>query len=126
LGAENPGASVGTTKPRIPLGSSPVWAHTTATSATEPLVIHILVPLSTQTSPPRRARVRIPAGVDPQSGPVVPEHAPSSPAAIPRSQACFCSSLPSFQSAYMASEPCTDTILRTPESPASSSRQARP
>ena len=51
-----PGVSVGTTKPRTP---SSVCAHTTATSAIPPLVIHIFVPLRTQSSPSRRARVRM-------------------------------------------------------------------
>ncbi|CAM5255387.1 hypothetical protein SFUMM280S_06892 [Streptomyces fumanus] len=51
-GAEKPGASVGTTKPRMP---SSVRAHTTATPATDPLVIHILRPLSTQSDPSRLA-----------------------------------------------------------------------
>jgi hypothetical protein len=89
LGAEKPGVSVGTTKPRMPLGSSEVWAQTMATSATEPLVIHILVPLITQSSPSRRARVRMPAGLEPKSGSVRPKQPISSPAAIPGSQVCF-------------------------------------
>ena len=38
----------GTRNPRTP---SSVRAQTTATSDSEPLVIHILVPLSTQSSP---------------------------------------------------------------------------
>ncbi len=42
------------------------------------------------------------------------------------SQVCFCSSEPWAQSAYIASDPCTETNERKPESPASSSRQARP
>lgn len=46
--AEKPGVSVGTMKPRMP---SSVCAHTTATSATEPFVIYILRPSSTQSSP---------------------------------------------------------------------------
>ena len=95
-------------------------------SATEPLVIHILVPFSTQSSPSRLARVRIPAGLEPKSGSVSPKQPIASPAAIRGSQLVFCSSLPNFQIANMASEPCTDTMLRTPESPASSSRQASP
>src|SRR5690606_19807705 len=122
-GALNPGVSVGTMKPRMP---SSVRAQTTATSATEPLVIHILVPSMTQSDPSRRARVRIPAGLDPKSGSVSPKQPTSSPAAMPGSQACFCSSEPYRQIAYMDSDPCTDTRLRTPESAASSSRQASP
>jgi hypothetical protein len=38
----------------------------------------------------------------------------------------FWSSVPNLQIANMASDPCTETMLRTPESPASSSRQANP
>ncbi len=49
-----------------------------------------------------------------------------SPDAMPGSQRCFCSSEPKRQIAYMASEPCTETSERMPESAASSSRQARP
>ncbi len=75
--------------------SGSVWAQTTATSATDPLVIHIFDPDSTQ-SPPgsRRARVRIPAGLDPKSGSVSPKQPIASPAAIAGSHCCFCSSLP--------------------------------
>ena len=68
----------------------------------------------------------MPAGLEPKSGSVSPKQPISSPAAIRGSQACFCSSLPQRQIANMASDPCTETRLRTPESPASSSRQARP
>ncbi len=42
------------------------------------------------------------------------------------SQARFCSSLPNRWIAYMASEPCTETSDRIPESAASSSRHASP
>jgi hypothetical protein len=97
-----------------------------ATSATDPLVIHIFVPLITQSSPSRLARVRIPAGLEPKSGSVSPKQPMASPVAIRGSQVVFCSSLPNFQIANMAREPCTDTMLRTPESPASSSRHASP
>ena len=105
---------------------SSVWAHTTATSAMDPLVIHIFVPVSTHESPSRLARVRMPAGLEPKSDSVRPKQPIASPAAIRGSQVSFCSSLPNRQMAYMASEPWTDTMLRTPESPASSSRQVRP
>lgn len=74
-GAEKPGVSVGTTKPRMPRPSSPssVCAQTIATPATDPLVIHILRPVSTQSSPSRLAYVRIPAGSEPWSGSVSPK-----------------------------------------------------
>ncbi len=123
IGAVKPGESVGTTKPRMP---SSVRAHTTATSATEPLVIHIFVPSSTQSSPSRRARARMPAGLEPKSGSVSPKQPIASPAAICGSHSLLCSSLPKRWSANMANEPCTETRLRMPESAASSSRQASP
>ncbi len=122
-GAENPGASVGTAKPRRP---SSVCAQTTATPATEPLVIHILRPLRTQSGPSFFAWVRREAGSEPWSGSVRPKQPMVSPAAIDGSQRCFCSSEPYFQIAYMASEPWTETRERMPESAASSSRQASP
>jgi hypothetical protein len=128
-GAENPGVSVGTTNPRTD-GRDPsdpsVWAQTIATSAIEPLVIHILLPDRTQSSPCRRARVRMPAGLEPKSGSVSPKQPIASPSAIRGSHSCFCSSEPCFQIAYIASDPCTLTSDRTPESPASSSMHASP
>ena len=73
---------------------SSVCAHTTATSAIDPLVIHILVPSSTQSDPSRRARVRIPPGLDPKSDSVRPKQPIFSPVAICGSQCSFCSSDP--------------------------------
>ena len=89
-------------------------------------MIHILLPVSTQSPPSRTARARMPPGLEPKSGSVRPKHPIASPVAIRGSHWSFCSSEPCFQIAYMASEPWTDTIERSPESPASSSRQARP
>src|ERR1700727_3240474 len=121
--AVKPGVPVGTMKPRTP---SSVTAQTTATSAPDPLVIHILRPLRTQSDPSRRARVVIDAGSDPASGAVSPKQPSSSPAAMPGSHCCFCSSEPNLQIANIASEPCTDTIDRMPESAASNSVHANP
>ena len=89
-------------------------------------MIHILVPSRTQSSPLRRARVRIPAGSDPKSGSVSPKQPITSPAAIRGNHSCFCSSDPCFQIANIASDPCTLISERRPESAASSSMQARP
>jgi hypothetical protein len=89
---EKPGVPAGTRKPRTP--SSSVRAQTTARSAMPPLVIHILVPLSTQSPPSRRALVRIPAGLEPKSGSVRPKQPITSPAAMAGSQRRFCSSEP--------------------------------
>ena len=74
----NPAVVVGTTNPRIP---SSVLAHTTATSATVPLVIHILEPLSTQSEPSRLAKVRMPAGSEPKSASVRPKQPTARPLA---------------------------------------------
>ena len=48
------------------------------------------------------------------------------PFAISGSQRCFCSSLPNSWIANMASEPCTLTSERRPESTASISAQTMP
>src|SRR5688572_16056696 len=109
-----------------PLIPSSVRAQTIATSATFPFVIHILVPLMIQSDPSFRAPVRMDAGSDPESGSVKPKQPMMSPAAIPGSQVSFCSSDPNFQMGNIASEPCTDTKDRVPESPASISMQAKP
>src|SRR3954462_14244243 len=77
---EKPFVSVGITKPRM---SSSWRAHTTATSAMPPLVIHCLEPLRTQSSPSRLAFVRMPDGSEPKSGSVSPKHPIRSPAAMP-------------------------------------------
>ena len=126
--AVKPGVSVGTTNPRMPLlpCSGSVCAQTTATSASVPLVIHILEPSSTQSSPSRRARVRIEPGSEPASASVSPKQPSASPVAIDGSHRCLCSSEPQRWIAYIASDPCTLTKLRSPESTASSSRQASP
>ncbi len=105
---------------------SSVRAHTVATSAMLPLVIHILVPLRTQSSPSRTARVRMPAGLEPKSGSVRPKQPIAVPAASSGSHCCFCASDPYFQIENIDSEPWTETKLRRPLSPASSSRQASP
>src|SRR6266436_2369944 len=65
--AEKPFVFVGTMKPRIDSTSSilPVLAHTTASWAVEPLVIHILAPFRTHPSFVSFATVIIPAGFDP-------------------------------------------------------------
>ena len=120
---EKPRVSVGTMNPRMP---SSVRAHTMATSAMPPLVIHIFVSLISQSPPRRSAFVRILPGSLPASGSVRPKHPTTSPAAILGSHSCFWSSLPNFQIGNMASDPCTLTNDRNPLSPASSSIDARP
>ncbi len=122
-GALKPGSAVGTTNPRIP---SSVCAHTMATSETLPFVIHILVPDRIQSSPSRRARVRIAPGSDPASGSDRPKQPIASPARIRGSHSSFCSSDPKVRIANIASELWTETKLRSPESPASSSSSTSP
>ena len=119
-----PGVPFSTRKPLI--APSSVRAQTMATSAIVPFVIHILAPFRIQSEPSRRACVRIEPGSEPASGSVRPKQPIASPACIGGSQRCFCSSEPHFQIENIASEPCTETALRTPESPASSSRQVSP
>ena len=68
----------------------------------------------------------MPAGSLPAVGSVSPKQPISSPAAMPGSHCCFCSSEPCLWIALIASEPCTETKVRRPESPASSSSAARP
>jgi hypothetical protein len=80
----------------------------------------------TQSPPSRLAYVRIAPGSEPWSGSVSPKQPMTSPAAMRGSHVRFCSSLPNRWIAYIASEPCTETSERMPESAASSSRQARP
>ena len=123
-GAEKPGMPFSTMKPRT--ASSSVRAHTMAMSAIVPFVIHILAPFRIQSEPSRRACVRIDPGSDPASGSVRPKQPTTSPVCIGGSQRSFCSSEPQRQIGNIASEPCTDTALRTPASPASSSMQVSP
>ena len=96
----------------------------------DPLVIHILPPLRIQSLvgelPSRVARVRIEPGSEPESGSVSPKQPMASPFAMAGSQCCLCSSLPYAWMANMASDPCTLTSERSPESTASTSAQARP
>ncbi|EWS62787.1 hypothetical protein Y695_03982 [Hydrogenophaga sp. T4] len=56
--------------PREPLAVGSVLAATKYTSPCTPLVMNILLPLITQWSPSRTARVRMPATSEPASGSV--------------------------------------------------------
>ena len=118
-----PGAERSTTNPRTP---SSLCAHTTATSAMPPFVIHIFEPFSTHPSERRVAVVRMEAGSLPASASVRPKHPMISPRAIRGSHRCFCSSDPKAQIGYIASEPWTEAKLRNPLSAASSSMHASP
>src|SRR5215207_570832 len=105
---------------------SSVWAHTTATSAMVPIPIQRFRPFKTHSEPSLRAKVFMLAGSLPASGSVRPKQPIASPLAILGSHSFFCSSEPNLWMALIASEPCTLTKVLSPESPASSSMQARP
>ena len=122
-GALNPGASHGTTNPRIP---SSVLAHTIATSETLPFVIHIFVPDRTQSSPSRFANVRIDPGSLPLSGSDSPKHPIASPDCMPRQPLGLLLVDPNEQIANIASALVTLTNERSPLSPASSSSSTSP
>ena len=77
--AEKPGVPLSMRNPRMPSG---LTAHTTATSAMEPLVIHIFEPFSTQSVPRRLAWVFMFAGSEPPCGSVSPKQPMSSPRAM--------------------------------------------
>ena len=84
---------------------SSVCAQTTLMSETLPFVIHIFVPEMTQSSPSRRANVRMRPGSLPASGSDRPKQPIASPAAIRGSHSSFCSSEPYVRIANIASEP---------------------
>src|ERR1700733_11662933 len=75
---ENPGVPLSTKNPRMP---SSARAHTIATSATDPLVIHVFSPFNTHVHPCLTALVNIPAGFDPKPGSVSPKQPIASPVA---------------------------------------------
>ena len=122
--AENPGVFGSTRNPRT--WPSSAFAQTSATSAIDPLVIHIFVPSSTHPFPERRARVCIAPGSLPAFGSVSPKHPIRSPAAIAGSHVRRCSSLPNAWMGYMTSAPWTEANDRTPLSPRSSSCMMSP
>jgi hypothetical protein len=65
-------------------------------------------------------------GSEPAVGSVRAKQPITSPAAIRGSHSCFWSSDPHLWMAVIASDPWTETNVRIPESPASSSMAARP
>ena len=89
--AVKPGVPFSITKPCTP---SSVLAQTMAMSATEPLVIHILEPLMTQSPPSLTARVFMLAGSEPPCASVRPKQPMTLPRAMSGSQRMRCSSEP--------------------------------
>src|SRR5580658_26935 len=118
-----PGVPFSTRNPRMP---SSVRAHTTATSATDPLVIQVFSPFRFQQLPSFFARVSMPAGLEPKPGSVSPKHPMASPDCNFGSQCSFCSADPYVRIGYITSAPCTEAKLRSPESARSSSCITRP
>ena len=110
-------------KPRMP---SSVIAQQMHRSAIAPLVIHIFEPLMTQSPPFFFAWVFMFDGSEPPCGSVRPKQPIFRPRAMSGSHFCFCSSVPKAKIGYMHSELCTETKLRIPESPRSSSWQMSP
>lgn len=86
------------------VGPCSARASTVHTSATGPLVMNNFVPSSTQSSPSRRAVVRIAPASDPASGSVEAQAPISEPSHSPGSQRCRCCSVPCNQ---MGTEPIT-------------------
>ena len=114
---------LGTRKPRTPVvGARPHDRDVGHRAVGDP---HLLAVQDPVVAVAARAGAHAP-GSEPASGSVRPKQPIASPAAMRGSHSCFCSSLPQRQIAYIASEPWTETRLRMPVSPASSSRQARP
>ena len=120
-------------KPSIPFSSrkpltmpSSSLAQTTATSATVPLVIHILDPLIIQSSPSFTALVAIPPGSDPWFDSVKPKQPTASPDASLGSHLSFCSSVPYWKIGYITRPPWTLQTDLKPESPFSNSCIIKP
>src|SRR5256885_17135901 len=90
-------------------------------SASEPLVIHIFEPFSTQSPPRFLAWVFMLAGSDPPCGSGRPKQPMSSPRATGGRHRFFCSSEPKAQIGSMHRGDCTETQLPMPEAPRSSS-----
>src|SRR5215469_8182523 len=117
--ALNPRVPFSTRKPRTL--SSSALAHTTAMSASEPLVIHIFSPFRMYLPPFFTARVSIPPGFEPNCGSVSPKQPMAFPCCKSGDHLLFCPSLPYEEIGYITSAPCKETKLRRPESPRPSS-----
>src|SRR5258708_14854521 len=103
--ALKPGVPFSTRKPRIL--SSSVLAQTTATSASEPLVIHIFSPFRMYWLPFFTARVSMPLGFEPNCG----SGGPKQPTALPDcrggSHLSFCAACAQGGSRHIPSDPCS-------------------
>ena len=107
LVATNPGVSFSTTKP-LTLSSATSRAQMMVRSAKVALPIQRLAPLRIQSSPDRRAVVRMPpATSEPPSGSVSPKAPISSIRCIAGNQRCCCSGEPQSTMVPIASPLCT-------------------
>ena len=91
---EKPGVPFSTMNMEMSRLPGPDLAAMKYRSACTPLVMNILVPLSTQSSPSRLAVVRMPATSEPAPGSVMPTAVISSPAITRRRYLSFCAALP--------------------------------
>ena len=93
--------------------SGSVWAKTSATSATLPSEIHILLAArSTSRESVFLARVRRLAASEPVSGSVSAKQPSASPEHSRGSHSCFCSSVPQRSIEPQTSEVWTETTVR--------------
>ena len=99
-----PGVPFSRTSAEIAPRPSAIPAHLPKTrmrSATSPLVMKVLPPLTTMSSPSGVKRVFMPVASEPASGSVMAS-APSPPSAMRGSRRRFCSSLPKSISGFIA------------------------
>ena len=126
LPTAKPGASAGTAKadrPCLPASGS-VTATTTYQRAKPALVIHAFSPSSTQESPSRRARVRMPLGSEPAPGSVRPKP-PRAPAASSGRVRALSSALAKRESGQQHTELLTLIVTATDGEMRASSSTAR-
>ena len=112
-----------TLKPGVPFSTmnidmacraSPVLAAMKYKSACTPLVMNILVPLSTQWSPSRLAVVRMPATSEPAPGSDTPTAVMHSPEVMRGMYLAFCAAVPAWCKCGLAMSVCTSTVMMKP------------
>ena len=118
--ASYPGVPPSTRNP-LTCPSAVSRAHTTTTSASEPLPIHRFAPSITYSSPSRRAVVSSATESEPWSGSVSANAPSASIRAIGGSQRCFCSSEPNAAIERIASPAWTPRSVPRLPSPRLSS-----
>ncbi len=111
-----PGRSIGTRNRVMPPcpASGSVLVTSTIAWARWPLVMNVLEPLITYSSPSRTARVLIPATSEPASGSVMPRHRILVPWIAGTAHSCFCSSEPNLRIGGIAMSVCTATPMPRP------------